>query len=85
MEGWDLGQNLSPGEETWRLVGAVLSATRTPSGPGGTPLPPPRVSHSSAPALLLVLGFITCPLCSWPEAEATCSDSSLGPIPCIPN
>lgn len=61
-------------------MGAVLLATPTPSGP-----PSSCVSHSSTPALLLVLGFIARPLCSGPEAEATCSDSSLGPIPCIPN
>lgn len=86
MEGWDLGQNLSPGEETWAAGGSCALGHPGPLRPlRHPPTPPSCVTYSSAPALLLVLGFITCPLCSGPEAEATCSDSSLGPILCIPN
>lgn len=86
--GWDLGQNLSPGEETWAAGGNCALSHPDPLRPRrlATPHPAPTscMSHSSAPALLLVLGFIASPLCSGPEAEATWSDSSLGLIHASP-
>ena len=44
VEGWDLGQNLSPGEETWAAGGSCALGHPGPLRPlRHTPRPPPPV------------------------------------------
>lgn len=52
MEGWDLGQNLSPGEETWAAGGSCALGHLGPLRP---------LRHPPPPTLLCDLLFCPCP------------------------